>query len=67
MYDCKYSSFFLAKEISGYRDENTHIGSHTGEYSKIHVEECCAWRFKISKCFKTTKVRCTTLWEEEAR
>jgi hypothetical protein len=28
MYDCKYCSFFLAKEISRYRDENTHISSN---------------------------------------
>jgi hypothetical protein len=38
MYYCKYCSFFLAKEISGYRDENTHISSHTGEYSEIHTK-----------------------------
>jgi hypothetical protein len=38
MYYCKYCSFFLAKEISGYHDENTHIGSHTGKYSEIHTK-----------------------------
>jgi ribosomal protein L44E len=38
MYYCKYCSFFLAKEISGYRDKNTHNSSHTRKYFEIHTK-----------------------------
>jgi hypothetical protein len=38
LYYCKYCSFFLAKEISGYRYENTHNSSHTRKYFEIHDE-----------------------------
>jgi hypothetical protein len=38
MYYCKYYSFFLAKEISVYRDENTHNSSHTRKYFEIHTK-----------------------------
>jgi hypothetical protein len=38
MYYCKYCSFFLAKEISEYRDKNTHILVLTQEkYFEIHT------------------------------
>ncbi len=37
LYDCKYCSFFLAKEISRYRDENTHISSHLYQFSHRRI------------------------------
>jgi ribosomal protein L44E len=44
MYYCKYCSFFLAKEISVYRDENTHNSSHTRKYFEIHTKGCFEYR-----------------------
>ncbi len=46
MYYCKYCSFFLAKEISRYRDENTHNSSHIKKIIRKHT----MGYFKISWC-----------------
>jgi hypothetical protein len=77
MYYCNYCSFFLAKEISEYRDQNTHIGggSHTGEYSEIHTKGyfcfgqwksyCKRFHFDPLKCMYNVKR--IGVWKYEAK
>jgi hypothetical protein len=37
MYDCTFSNFFLAKEISRYHDENTYISTFFYQFSHRRI------------------------------